>query len=119
MSEKYKNTYRCYLIDHHSPPSPVVQLDQLDPDAYEEFFQTAHIDSLMLYCKDHWGASYYDTKTAGAFRHDGLNIDLIRTLRPILEQNKIEFVAYYCIEYDAGAANRFPQWRVVDPAASR
>lgn len=112
MSEKFKSANRCYLIDHHSPQPPIVPLGKMDISEYEAFFETARIDSLMVYCKDHWGVTYYDSKVPGAQKHAGVEGDWIRTVRDSTEKSGIEFVAYYCIEYDEGAARRFPEWRV-------
>ena len=61
MSDLYRDSRRCYLIDHHSPAPPAVTLDHLDIAEYEEFFDTAQIDSVMVYCKDHWGMTYFDS----------------------------------------------------------
>ncbi|MGN0361794.1 MAG: alpha-amylase family protein [Bilifractor sp.] len=112
MSDLYKKTNRCYLIDHHSPQPPIVPLGNMHIEEYEQFFREANIDSLMVYCKDHWGNTYYDSKVEGAQKHKGVKGDWIRTVRDATEKMGIEFVAYYCIEYDEGAARRFPQWRV-------
>lgn len=112
MSEKFKSTKRCYLIDHHSPQPPIVPLGHMDIEEYDHFFETANIDSLMVYCKDHWGVTYYDSKVPGAQKHGGVKGDWIRTVRDKTAERGIEFVAYYCIEYDEGAARRFPEWRV-------
>lgn len=111
MSEKFKSTRRCYLIDHHSPQPPIVPLGNMNIDEYADFFEAADIDSLMVYCKDHWGVTYYDSQVPGAQKHEGVQGDWIREKRSMCEEKEIEFVAYYCIEYDEGAARRFPQWR--------
>ena len=115
MSKKYTATRRCYLIDHHSPQPPDVILNHLDIKEYEDFFETAHIDSLMVYCKDHWGVTYYPSETDGAQQHQGIKGDWIREVSTLLKEKDIEFVAYYCIEYDEGAARKFPEWRVRRP----
>lgn len=112
MSLLYKDSKRCYLIDHHSPDPPAVTLENLDISEYERFFDTAGIDSLMVYCKDHWGVTYFDSKVPGSRKHPGVKGDWIRKVRDLTEKKGIEFVAYYCIEYDEGAARRFPEWRV-------
>lgn len=111
MSDKYRSTYRGYLIDHHSPDSPIITLDKLDPNEYETFFKEANINSLMLYCKDHWGNSYYDTEVGK--KHSGLDMDWIAKLRPVLKRNEIEFDAYYCLEYDTYAPVAHPEWAIV------
>ena len=98
MSEKFKSTKRCYLIDHHSPQPPIVPLGRMDIEEYDHFFETANIDSLMVYCKDHWGVTYYDSKVPGAQKHAGVKGDWIRTVRDKTAEKGIEFVAYYCIE---------------------
>lgn len=111
MTDLYKKTYRGYLIDHHSPNPPIVTLDKINIEEYEQFFKTAHINNLMLYCKDHWGVTYYDSKVG--CRHPGLKEDWIAKLRPVLKRNKIEFNAYYCLEYDNLAPSMHPEWRVL------
>ena len=108
MSDLYKKTYRGYLIDHHSPDPPVVTLDKLDTEEYERFFKEAHINSLMLYCKDHWGVTYYDTKVGK--RHPGLKENWVARLKPVLGKLGIEFNAYYSLEYDSYAPKAHPEW---------
>ncbi len=111
MSELYKTAYRGYLIDHHSPDTPIITFDKLDPAEYEQFFKEANISSLMLYCKDHWGNSYYDTRVGK--KHPGLDRDWIAALREVLARNNIEFNAYYCLEYDTYAPVAHPEWAIV------
>jgi hypothetical protein len=111
VSELYKSTFRGYLIDHHSPNPPVVTLSRLDIDEYERFYKEAAISNLMVYCKDHWGVTYYDT--AVGKRHPGLKEDWIAKLAPVLRRNKIEFNAYYCLEYDCYAPSTHPDWAIL------
>lgn len=112
MSNKFKTTKRCYLIDHHSPQPPTVPLDRLDIGEYGHFFETTKMDSLMYYCKDHWGVTYYDSQVPGARKHQGIQGDWLGEVRQCAAKKGIEFIAYYCIEYDEGAARLFPEWRV-------
>ena len=65
----------------------------------------------MIYCKDHWGNSYYDTKIGKI--HGGLKQDWIRQLIPVLRKHDIEFTAYYCFEYDSYAPMAHPEWSTV------
>lgn len=112
MSDTFKTTYRGYLIDHHSPDPPVVTLSRLDPAECERFFEEANINQLMLYCKDHWGNSYYDTKIGR--KHPGLGErDWVAQVVPILRRHNIEFTAYYCFEYDNYAPQAHPEWSVL------
>lgn len=66
----------------------------------------------MVYTKDHWGYSYYDTKIG--VKHPGLSLDYIARVRDILRKNGIEFNAYYCLEYDTLAPSLHPEWAVRD-----
>ena len=45
MSEKFKSSFRGYLIDHHSPAPPIVSFDKLDMAEYERFYEEAGINS--------------------------------------------------------------------------
>lgn len=112
MSEKYKTTFRGYLIDNHSPDPPAVTLEKLNPEEFERFFLEADLNECMIYCKDHWGNSYYDTKIGKI--HGGLKQDWIRQLIPVLKKHDIEFTAYYCFEYDSYAPKAHPEWSVVE-----
>ncbi len=111
MSERYKTSFRGYLIDHHSPDPPIVTLTKLNIEAYERFYVEANINHLMVYCKDHWGNTYYDSKVGR--RHPGLKEDWVARLKPILTKHRIEFNAYYSIEYDNEACTTHPEWRTL------
>mgnify|MGYP002795550740 FL=1 len=111
MSNLYKSSSKCYLIDHHSPQPPIIPLNHLDINEYEAFIDTANVDSMMVYCKDHWGVTYYPSKVPGAQMHQGITNDWIKSVSTLLKKKKIEFIAYYCIEYDEGAARNHPEWR--------
>lgn len=112
MSDKYKYTYRGYLVDNHSPNPPVVTLENLSAAEWERFIQEAHINQLSFYCKDHWGYSYYDTEIG--CKHGALKErDWVAEIVPVLKKNNIEFTAYYCFEYDSYAPEAHPEWSVL------
>lgn len=102
--------FRGYLVDHHSPPPPTVDLSKLDPKAYVKFYKEAHIDHLMVYCKDHWGRAYYPTKVGKV--NESITCDWIGEIKKIVEDNDIEFNAYYSIEYDEYIAREKPEWAI-------
>jgi hypothetical protein len=108
MSELYKKRFRGYLIDNHSPAPPVISFGNLNIAEHADFFSTARIDSLMLYCKDHWGYSYYDTRIGQ--RHPALDRDWLAEVVAELRRQDIEFNAYYCIEYDNTITIKHPEW---------
>jgi hypothetical protein len=108
MSDRYKQTFRGYLVDHHSPAPPVITFENLDIAEYEKFYREAGINNLMLYCKDHWGYSYYNTGIG--VKHPALKTDWIAEHVPLLKILGIEFNAYYCVEYDNTASKVNPEW---------
>ena len=113
MSDLYKKTYRGYLVDHHTPDHPGVGFEKLDAREWERFIEEAKLDHLMLYCKDHWGYSYYDTVIGK--KHPALGErDWVRELVPVLRRHGIEFTAYYCFEYDSYAVKAHPEWSTIN-----
>ena len=88
MSDLFKSSRKCYLIDHHSPQPPVIPLNHLDIQEYENFIDTADVDSMMVYCKDHWGVTYYDSQTPGAQKHNGVKGDWIASVSISLSVKK-------------------------------
>lgn len=111
---RYESAYRGYLIDHHSPAPPVVEFSKLNVEEYRTFFRSANLTTVMMYCKDHWGYSYYDTKIGT--RHPGLDRDWVAEIAAMLREEHIEFNAYYCLEYDTLAPKQHPEWSIVDAA---
>lgn len=113
MSDLYKKTYRGYLVDHHTPDAPDVSFEKLDAAEWERFIEEANLDHLMVYCKDHWGYSYYDT--AVGKKHPALGErDWVGELVPVLRRHGIEFTAYYCFEYDSYAVSAHPEWSTIN-----
>ncbi len=113
MSDLYQKTYRGYLVDHHTPDLPGVSFEKLDVAEWERFIEEANLDHLMLYCKDHWGYSYYDT--AIGKKHPALgDRDWVREVVPMLRRHGIEFTAYYCFEYDSYAPKAHPEWSSIN-----
>lgn len=112
MREKYKKTFRAYEVGYHAPEPPIVALKNLDVKEYEKLFRIANIDSLWVYCKDHWGLCNYDTKIGK--KHPGLKIDLVEELSAFCRKNNIEFVAYYSVGFDNYAATTHDDWAMRD-----
>lgn len=110
MSQKYKGTYRGYLIDHHSPDPPIITFNNLAIEDYIDFYHKANINNLMVYCKDHWGKTYYPS--AYGPMHPGLKRDWIKEVKEALNSKGIEFNAYYSVEYDEYIARYKEEWTV-------
>ena len=112
MSQRYRDSYRGYLIDHHSPDPPIQRLDKLDVSGWEESLKRAHVNCMLTYCKDHYGVTYYDTKVGR--KHPGLKTDFIGELADMMRRLDIEFWAYYSVGFDLWAANTHPEWAARD-----
>jgi len=110
MSELYKDRFRGYLIDHHSPAPPIVNFKFLNIQEHADFFRNSRIDSLMVYCKDNWGYSYYNTRIGE--RHPALDRDWVAEIVSVLRSQDIEFNAYYCVEYDNTIVLKHPEWAI-------
>ena len=58
------------------------------------------------------GYAYYDTKIA--VRHPSLKSDLLGDMLKVLRPAGIAANYYYCLTWDALAAARHPEWRILD-----
>ena len=112
MSRKYKDSYRGYLIDHHSPDPPIQPLDKLDVKEWERQLKVANVNCMLTYCKDHYGVTYYDTRVGR--KHPGLTTDFIGELAEMMKRLGIEFWAYYSVGFDLWAAKTHPEWAARD-----
>ena len=109
---RYRDSWRGYLIDHHSPDPPVQPLDKLDVGEWEKSLKRAHVNCMLTYCKDHYGVTYYDTQVGR--KHPGLKMDWIAEVAEMMRRNDIEFWAYYSVGFDLWAAQTHPQWAARD-----
>lgn len=111
-NRRYRDSYRGYLVDHHSPDPPVQPLDKLDVSEWEEALKRARVNCMLTYCKDHYGVTYYDTKVGR--KHPGLKTDWIGEVAEMMRRNDIEFWAYYSVGFDLWAAKTHPEWAARD-----
>ncbi len=111
-NRRYRDSWRGYLVDHHSPDPPVQPLDHLDVCEWEDALKRAHVNCMLTYCKDHYGVTYYDTRVGR--KHPGLQTDWIAEVAEMLRRNDIEFWAYYSLGFDKWAADNHPDWRLLD-----
>jgi len=86
----------------------VVTLNRLDPKEYIETYKAAHIDSIIVFAKGHWGECYYDTKVG--HKHPGLKGDMLAEMVELGHQNDMEVAAYYSLGFDTWAAIQNPDW---------
>ena len=80
-----------YLVDNHQTDFNEVSFDEYSVDRLVKYLVDGHIDCLMLYGKDHWGWSYYDT--AVGQRHPKLKFDLFAATKSVIEMGMEREVA--------------------------
>lgn len=89
---------KVYLCDNHLPGFDEITFDDFSIEQWERNLVNGRVDCLMLYAKDHWGWSYYNTE-AGQ-RHPKLDFDLFSAFVEILRKNNIKLMTYYSIGFD-------------------
>jgi len=89
---------KLYLCDNHLPDFDEISFEDFSLAQWEELLVAARVDCLMLYGKDHWGWSYYDTKVGR--RHPKLSFDLFAETSRMLRRNGIGLMTYYSIGFD-------------------
>jgi hypothetical protein len=99
-------SWRTYLSGFHNGPN--VHFDQLDPEQYMAKVRAAHSQVAMMFCKDHWGYAYYDTKVG--VRHPNLHYDLIARWVEAGHRNGLAVSAYYSGQVDTQSGLKYPEW---------
>jgi len=99
---------KLYLCDNHLPDFDEITFDDFSLEQWERNLVNGHVDCLMLYAKDHWGWSYYNTKVGQ--RHPKLDFDLFEAFVEILRKNKIKLMTYYSIGFDNLMATNNDDW---------
>src|ERR1017187_7065386 len=83
-----------------------------DPREFVAVLKRARVNSINVFAKCMHGYAYYDTKIA--VRHPSLKIDLLGEMLTALRPAGIAANYYYCLTWDALAAKRHPEWRILD-----
>lgn len=105
-SDLVVSSWRTYLSGFHNGPN--VHFDQLDPEEYIAKVRAAHSQVVMVFCKDHWGYAYYDTKVG--VRHPNLRYDLIARWVELGHRNGLAVSAYYSGQLDTQSGLKYPEW---------
>ncbi len=85
---------------------------EFDPREFVAVLQRARVNSINVFAKCMHGYAYYDTQIA--VRHPGLKRDLLGEMLEALRPAGIAANYYYCLTWDALAAKRHPEWRILD-----
>jgi hypothetical protein len=101
---------RLYLCDNHLPDFNEISFADFSVSEWERILIEGHVDTLMLYGKDHWGWSYYDTKVGK--RHPKLGFDLFSETAKMLRRNNIKLMTYYSIGFDNLMSTIHEDWAV-------
>ena len=104
--------FRQVHLDFHTGGQiPDVAAD-FDARQFVSTLQRAHVNSINIFAKCMHGYAYYDTKIA--VRHPSLKRDLLGEMLDALRPAGIRANYYYCLTWDALAAARHPEWRILD-----
>lgn len=108
-------SHRRVLIDMHIPDWDQRFLQHYDPAAIVDRVASTGADAMMLYFQSHTGLCYWPTKTGQQHRAcqdtDPVAIALLRALH-----HRLPVCAYYSINFNNWAAQKFPDWKL-EPAA--
>jgi hypothetical protein len=104
--------FRQIHLDFHTGEwIPDVGAD-FDAEAFTATLKRAHVNSINVFAKCMHGYAYYDT--AIAVRHPSLKRDLLGEMLHALRPAGIAVNYYYGLTWDALAAARHPEWRILD-----
>jgi hypothetical protein len=104
--------YRQVHLDFHNGgliPDVAAEFDARD---FVGVLRKARVNSVNIFAKCMHGYAYYDTKIA--VRHPSLKRDVFGEMLGELRPAKIAANYYYGLTWDALAAARHPEWRIVD-----
>ena len=103
--------FRQIHLDFHTGEFiPDVAAD-FSPEEFVAILKRAHVNSINIFAKCMHGYAYYDTQIA--VRHPSLKIDLLGDMLKELRPAGIKANYYYCLTWDALAAARHPEWRIL------
>jgi len=104
--------FRQVHLDFHTGQwIPDVGRD-FDASEFLGVLQKARVNSINVFAKCQHGYAYYDTAIAA--KHPSLKIDLLGRMIGALRPAGIAVNYYYCLTWDALAASRHPEWRILD-----
>ncbi len=104
--------FRQIHLDFHTGELiPDVGAD-FDPHEFVATLQRAHVNSINIFAKCLHGYAYCETEIA--VRHPSLKRDLLGEVLGVLRPAGIAANYSYCLTWDALAAKRHPEWRILD-----
>ena len=105
----YNDTLRKIHILYVSPAWAKNQGEYFSAEEYVQGLQTAGVDLVQLYGKDHHGYCYYRARQGRAYPRD-----LYAELIPAVRNAGMRFVGYFSVGLDAWALGMYPEWSALD-----
>lgn len=105
--------YRQVHMDFHTSGLIPDIGSAFDPDEFAQTLRTARVDKVNLFAKCHHGYSYHPTDVGEM--HPNLSFDLLRAQVDALHGVGIQTAIYISAAWDELAAQRHPEWVVIDP----
>ena len=109
MKNPLDGRLRRLCLDMHLPEWHPEVLSEFDPEQIVAQMQKARVNVVMLWCKDHFGLSFYPTKV-GKFHPLLKGRDLVSELVQECKQADISAVAYYSVGVDGEVCANNPDW---------
>lgn len=113
----WRDRFRNFILDMHNPSPelvPDLTLHRIDVAAYIRTYQAAGVDSIHVYCKGHWGYSWYRT-TVGTMHPALGGRDFLGEHLEHGHAAGMEVIAYYSVGYDNLAVLTHPDWAARGP----
>jgi hypothetical protein len=104
--------YRQIHLDFHNGGLIPDIAAEFDAREFVGVLRNARVNSVNIFAKCMHGYAYYDTRIA--VRHPSLHRDLFGEMLGELGPAKIAANYYYGLTWDALAAARHPEWRILD-----
>jgi hypothetical protein len=104
--------FRQVHLDFHTSPLIPDVGTAFHPDEFADTLKKAHVNSINMFAKCHWGMSYYPTKVG--VMHPSLHFDLLGEMIDACHKRDIHAIIYLCGMWDMRVANLQPGFRVLD-----
>lgn len=112
-----RKRFRKVHLDFHTPPFLEKVGTKFEAKEFIETLKKSNVNIVVVFAKDHYGLSYYDTKIGT--KHPGLNFDLLKEILEQAHKKDIKVMAYHSVGWDNLVIHSNPGWMMVDAKGKR
>ncbi|MEM2922176.1 MAG: alpha-L-fucosidase [Candidatus Bathyarchaeia archaeon] len=110
--DRFVRELRRYMVDINWVGTDALRLDKLDVEEFVRLQAEAGVNRIVLFFKDHWGYSMYDTKVG--IKHPYVKGDLCAEVIKQAEKHCIGIIGYYSVGFDHVIVEKHPDWSMKD-----